>query len=377
MKLLHLFLLLVFGLSLTITVQAQDIDDDMYFVSNKKAAKTTAKSQNNYTTSTVVRQTVPAQVDTDASADYHTGQLRDVDDYNRRGNSASNGQVVAKLVNDTLYVYSNDSTEQKTYVYGDESDPNSKYYEDENYYEDDYTYASRLNRYHRVHFIDPWYWDYCYGWYDPWYDPWYGWYAPYYRHGYYSWYDWGWGWRYSPGWGWGYPVYYHHYPVYHGGVYAHRPITEAYRNGGQRSASYSSRGNRISGRSVTARNSRNSSYTRSLETSRRGGVVRDDNQSAVSRGARANSTRNTVTSRSERSVSRSESSRSNESSRSTTNSSRSSSMSSSSRGGSFGGGSFGGGSRGGSFGGGGGGFGGGSRGGSFGGGGGGSRGGRR
>ena len=47
---------------------------------------------------------------------------------------------------------------------------------------DDYTYASRLGRYHRVVFVDPWYWDYCYGWYDPWYDPWYGWYAPYYRH---------------------------------------------------------------------------------------------------------------------------------------------------------------------------------------------------
>ena len=127
MKLLHLFLLFVFGL--TVSVQAQDIDDDMYFVSNKKkATKSTVKTQKNYTTSTFATKTDTAEDDAEANADYHTGQLRDVDDYNRRGNKASNGQVVAKLVNDTLYVYSNDSTEQKTYVYGEESESNGKYY---------------------------------------------------------------------------------------------------------------------------------------------------------------------------------------------------------------------------------------------------------
>ena len=358
MKLLHLFLLLVFGL--TVSVQAQDIDDDMYFVSNKKkATKSTVKTQKNYTTSTFATKTDTAEDDAEANVDYHTGQLRDVDDYNRRGNKASNGQVVAKLVNDTLYVYSNDSTEQKTYVYGEEPESNGKYYEDENYYEDDYTYASRLGRYHSVLFVSPWYWDYCYGWYDPWYDPWYGWYAPYYRHGFYSWYDWGWGWHYYPTWGyaWGYSGYYHHHPVYHyhggyyGGGVSHRPsVSKPYYYGGHRPSGTISQVGRTSGSQGNIRSdARTDVY--------RGGSSRGGRQPVTREGYTPRSER-TSTSRSTRNATSTETSNRgfNQSSRSTDSyRSSSSSSSSSSRSSSMSSGSFGGGSRGGSFGGGGGG----------------------
>jgi hypothetical protein len=334
-------------LGITINVNAQDIDDDMYFVSSKKKAAKKASSKSSSQNVVPVKVVKPVYDNDDANVDFHTGQLRDVDDYNRRGNS--NGQVVTRLVNDTLYVTTLDSTQQQqTYVYGNANDGKGKYYEDDNYYEDDYTYAYRLGRYHSVHFVDPWYWDYCYGWYDPWYDPWYGWYAPYYRHGYYSWYDWGWGWHYYPSYSWSYPGYHNHYPIYHGGVY-HHSVNPAYRYGGQSSKSYSSRGNRTY-----------NSVSRSNRTSTEGrvNVTRDRNlRNGSERSESTRGSRNGYTPRTDRSNSRTESSRTyNQSSRSNDSyRSSSSSSRSSSSGGSFGGGSFGGGSRGGSFGGGGGG----------------------
>ena len=289
MKFLYLFLLSVLGLSAT--VHAQDIDDDMYFVSSKKkAAKSAAKTAKSKTTYSDVSRMATFDEYDDANVDYHTGQLRDVDDYNRRGNVVSNGQVVAKLVNDTLYVFSNDSTSQQVLTYGNEYGTGDKYYKDDNYYEDDYTYTSRLGRYHSVHFIDPWYWDYTFGWYDPWYDPWYGWYAPYYRHGYYSWYDWGW--YYRPSWSftWGGYI---HYPLHHhhGGI-THHPTSLPNRYGGQRMAGYASRGNRT-GLSVPSRSDRNSVSTRGNVSSRQGNV-------------RTTSTERTATSRSDRGISRGE-----------------------------------------------------------------------
>jgi len=355
MKFLYLFLLSVLGLSAT--VHAQDIDDDMYFVSSKKkAAKSAAKTVKNKTAYSDVSRMVTSDEYDDANVDYHSGQLRNVDDYNRRGNAVSNGQVVAKLVNDTLYVFTNDSTSQKTYVYGSENKSDSIYYDDENSYYDDYVLTSRLGRYHSVHFIDPWYWDYCYGWYDPWYDPWYGWYAPYYRHGYYSWYDWGW--HYRPSWSYTWGGYIHHPPYHHHGGISHHPTNLPYRYGGQRMAGYASRGNRT-GMTVPSRSDRNSVSTRGNVSSRQGNVRSTTERNTISRSDRG-------ISRGERGSSRTESvSRTYESSRSSSSSSRSSSY----------GGGFGGGSRGGSFGGGS--FGGGSRGGGFGGGGGGARGGRR
>lgn len=330
-------------LGVTVSVHAQDVDDDMYFVSSKK--KASKKTSSNTSTQNIVKVVRTAETN-DGDVDFHTGQLRDVDDYNRRGNS--NSQVVARLVGDTLYVTSVDSTNQEqTYVYGKDGKADS--YEDENYYEDDYIYTSRLGRYHRVHFVDPWYWDYCYGWYDPWYDPWYGWYAPYYRHGYYSWYDWGWGWHYYPTWGysWSYPVY-HHYP-YYGGVYRPRVNNNIYRNGGNRMGGYIS-GNRNVSRHGNIRTNGTRDYS---SRNSRGNVTRDGytprSERTPTRTDRT-STRSerTTTTRSDRgSSSRVESTpRSSRSSDSYRSSSSMSSRSSSS-GGSFGGGSRGGGSFGG------------------------------
>ena len=346
MKWYYLYLLMF--LSITVSVNAQDIDDDMYFVSSKKKATNKVSSKSASQNVVPVKVVKPVQ-GKEVDVDFHTGQLRDVDDYNRRGNN--NSQVVARLVNDTLYVSTLDSTnQQQTYIYGKEKDGKNSYYEDDNYYEDDYIFTYRLGRYHRVHFIDPWYWDYAYGWYDPWYDPWYGWYAPYYRHGYYSWYDWGWGWHHHPRWGygWSYPEYHHHHG-YYGGGFTYRPrVTQPTHYGGHRPSGSISRTGRTSAGQGNIRTDGN----RSISSSRGGyrePVTRDGYTPRSQRGS-SNST-----SRSDRSSTRTDNnSRTyNQSSRSTD--SYRSSSSSSSRSSSMGGGSFGGGSRGGSFGGGGGG----------------------
>ena len=339
MKFLYLFLLSVWGLSAT--VHAQDIDDDMYFVSSKKkAAKSAAKTAKNKTVYTDVSEIDVSEDYEDANVDYHTGQLRDVDDYNRRGNLVNNGQVVAKLVNDTLYVFSNDSTSQKTYVYGSEAESGSNYYDDDNSYYDDYVLTSRLGRYHSVHFIDPWYWDYCYGWYDPWYDPWYGWYAPYYRHGFYSWYDWGWYHRHSwsLGWGCSYPPY-HHHSVYPGGGFnngsvSYRPVYTNYRNGGLRQGSYTGRGNRNSNTSVVTRYPRNSSTDGTRQE-----ISRRSRDNTLSRGSRVTTNSEGVNSRAERGTIRNESTtrNSSQSTRSSRETYSTPSRSSSSSMGSFGG----------------------------------------
>ena len=321
-------------LGMTVSVNAQDIDDDMYFVSSKKKA---SKRTSSNTSAQNIAKVVRTVEENDDDVDFHTGQLRDVDDYNRRGNN--NSQVVARIVNDTLYVTTLDSTnQQQTYVYGKDGKKDS--YQDENYYEDDYIYSSRLGRYHRVHFVDPWYWDYCYGWYDPWYDPWYGWYAPYYRHGFYSWYDWGWGWHYYPTWGysWSYPVY-HHYP-YYGGVYRPRVNNNIYRNGGNRTGGY------ISGnRSVTRHGNVRTGGTRDYSSrTSRGTVTRDGYVPRSERTSTRNERTSTRTDRvSTRVESTPRSSRGSDTYRSSSMPSRSSSSGGSFGGGSRGGGSFGGG----------------------------------
>lgn len=178
-------------LSVPLVLNAQTVDDDMYFVPSKKKA-TETKTTVSQTSQPTMRQTLRVPVShVDTVADYHTGALRDVDDYNRRGTKMS-----ARLEGDTLYL--DTIAERRAPAYRDYDDEG--YYDDYGYYDDDYIYSSRLMRYRGYHFYDPFMWDFCYGWYDPWYDPWYGWYGPYYRHGFYSWYDWGWGWHHRPGW---------------------------------------------------------------------------------------------------------------------------------------------------------------------------------
>ena len=254
-------------------LHAQGIDDDMYFVPSKKKTsrtQTTIRNDKEFLDA-------DAEMDGDAEADYHTGALRDVDDYNRRGKSRD-GRVVTRLVNDTLYVSTSDSTENAYVMQPEEEAPD--YVFTDRYYDDDFYYTSRLSRYRGIRFYDPFVWDICYGWYDPWYDPWYGWYGPYYRHGYYSWYDWGWGWNYRPGWGgyWYAPVYYTDYR--HSGSYMPS------RNGGQRAASYTSRGSRLAGNQRGGERAVYTATRRGLSDGTRSGSssVRDGRMDNTSRG---------------------------------------------------------------------------------------------
>ena len=211
-------------MSLPLVLVAQNEDDDMYFVPNKKAAKTEKVlnedklSRKNYTTMKRSADTnVGEKLNTETDVQYYTGNLRDVDEYNRR--YSENSSLKARMVNDTLYIERETEEEANAFA----SEDRHGYYADDCYYDDDFYYTSRLIRYHGRHFYDPFMWDYCYGWYDPWYDPWYGFYGPYYRYGYYSWYSWGWGWHHRPGWIWGWgcgsPIYHPHYPPHHG----HKP----------------------------------------------------------------------------------------------------------------------------------------------------------
>ena len=230
-------------------------DDDMYFVPKKKSKAQSVKTASRAPSRTVravhVNSTEDASADT--TADYHVGDLRDVDEYNRRGSSSES--VTARMSGDTLYVTSSDG--KVTAYTGDggetevQTQDNDNYYGD-NYYDDDFHYSARLHRYHGYYYRDPFFWDYTYGWYDPWYDPWYGWYAPYYRYGYISWYSWGWGWHCHPGWdmAWGHHGCYRDHMHHHGFAYnhglPHRTLSNPAMNG-------VARGNRVGSSSVAFR----------------------------------------------------------------------------------------------------------------------------
>ena len=163
---------------LAVCFNASAQDDDMYSFSSKK------KGQQTTTVSTQSSSHSNYEDEGDANADYHTGQLRDVDEYNRRGPAGQPGAPSYQMKGDTLLVTT--SPQQQEMSGYDEG-----YYAgySDGFNDGDFYYTSRLARYRSFRLYDPYMWDYCYGWYDPWYDPWYGWYAPYYRYGYYSWYD--------------------------------------------------------------------------------------------------------------------------------------------------------------------------------------------
>lgn len=303
--------------------------DDMYFVPSK------AKKAEEKVEKKVVERVVDPAPETEAEeADYHSGSLRDVDEYNRRGSR----QVLARLDGDTLYVQQADTLPDKEYLVR---------YQDEDYYadsefRDDYYYAMRLHRYHGFYYRDPFLWDVCFGWYDPWYDPWYGWYGPYYRFGWCAWDSWGWGWGYHyPGWchGWG-PGWHHGWvPTPHR---PYRPGGSALANRGYRAGSGLAGGSSVrGGRTATSTVSRSSAMSglrssRMLNSTRvatDATNVRVPSRTVTSRGARVGtSSRSSL-------PTTSSSSRSSRSSMPTVSSSSRGSMGS----GSFGGGSFGGG----------------------------------
>ena len=335
-------------LALPVWVVSQTVDDDIYFVPGKKSAKQTVKLNSASSSTSAAGKSatysVPAESDeAQADADFHTGKLRDVDDYNRRG------QVLTRLSGDTLYVMT-DSLQEKSYVLGDRSDQvydEGRYYDD-GYYDDDYYYTSRLHRYHGYRFYDPFLWDYYYGWYDPWYDPWYGWYGPHFRLGYYSWFGWGWGWGHYPYW----DVAWHHHGPHH---YGHGPG----RPGRVQPMNHFNLGNRTStnaGRYLTNTNPRGGrgnwtagSRSTRTQTATRGTIgtrgTAGSSRSVRIQASQPSSRSSVTTQRGSRSVSSSRSSVTQSRSVSTpSRSSSSPSISSGSRGGGFGGGgSFGGG----------------------------------
>ncbi len=178
-------------------------DDDMYSFSSKK--KTQKSTQQTVTART------QTSLDYDEEADYHTGQLRDVDEYNRRGPAysepATEGTASYRLSGDTLYVSSEPSI-------GYDAGYSDGY--QDGFYDGDFTYTSRLARYRGYRMDDPFYWDYYYSWYDPWYS----WHSPFY-YNYIGWNGWG------ISWGWYRPYYYSswdygwYHPHYYGGYYHH------------------------------------------------------------------------------------------------------------------------------------------------------------
>lgn len=198
-------------------------NDDMYFVSSKKKVQ-----EKNVASSSSRKAKTASPWDDAEEVDYHSGSLRDVDEYNRRGGTQR--QVMARLQGDTLYVDSPDSLQEKEYLLRYEEN-----YAVDEPYNDDYYFSTRLSRYHGFYHYDPFMWDVCFGWYDPWYDPWYGFYGPYYRHGWFSWYSWGWGWGHCHlGWHHGWGPGWHHGWAPAAPPRPHRPGGSAVANGGGR-----------------------------------------------------------------------------------------------------------------------------------------------
>ena len=73
----------------TIAIMAQDDDDEMYFGRKSKNDKTVQSDKKQQTRRVVVEYEDDVTQPSNGEADYHTGTLRDVDEYNRRGRRTS------------------------------------------------------------------------------------------------------------------------------------------------------------------------------------------------------------------------------------------------------------------------------------------------
>ena len=154
-------------------------EDDMYFVPKKSKTTQTATSATQATGP--ARQTVPARRVTEQPAEYYTGPLRDVDEYNRRTPTGRN--VTINTETDTFQVDESQLTLNEKGQYVLSPGVTGLNEEPAPLYDDDYAYSARLARFHGYGYY-PWY-----SIYDPWYDPWY--YDPWYY---------GWGGYYGGGW---------------------------------------------------------------------------------------------------------------------------------------------------------------------------------
>lgn len=223
-------------------VSAQSVDDDLYYTPKKSKQKTT--------TTTVKEPVKEVKVSSGGQVNVWApnastvvvrdkkGNVRDVDEYNRRYSAQENK---FSMENDTLYIDEREDSDLRgEWIDGFEGS------------QDDYEYAVRLIRFQNPRYAipvsSPLYWDIVYAQsYVPWdwnvYDDgmyayifptfsnrlWWDWrfnsfgswgwgwnswrYSPYYSWG------WGWNWGYGPSWGWG--GWYD--PFYHNHWYAHGP----------------------------------------------------------------------------------------------------------------------------------------------------------
>ncbi|MBQ8361144.1 MAG: hypothetical protein IJX44_04260 [Bacteroidaceae bacterium] len=278
------------------TLVAQSVDDDLYFVP-KKEKKTTSRGTDE--TSPAYRmesdRSTPAEVSfssgevrvsssspvvvTDAS-----GVARDVDEYNRRY-SYSNTE---EPVNDTLYIEDvEEVADEGEWVNGFSGT------------EDDYEYATRLIRFRSprvaVPVSSPLYWDIVYAWpvsdWNVYTDGFYAYAFPTISNPvWWSWrmdpwhwnYSWGWhgGWGFSFGWGapwydpwyspWHYHAHYHHHHPHHG----FGPVWGGggHIGGGWRKGFYYDNRPRMASRSNAPRGNRYETGVRAIRGNDRGGA---------------------------------------------------------------------------------------------------------
>ncbi len=188
-----------------VLAMAQNTEDDLYFVPKKKTTTTQAVTTTTVPTETAYNTPVSTVVVKDVK-----GNVRDVDEYNRRYTSRDN---TFSMENDTLYIEEKPLSERGEWVNGFEGS------------QEDYEYAMRIVRFRNPRYAipmsSPLYWEVVSGAFPSWdwnvYDD--GLYAyliPTYTNPLW----WNWRWNYSFGWGWGAPWYYGwYYPGYWGGWY--------------------------------------------------------------------------------------------------------------------------------------------------------------
>ena len=223
----------LFALCLPWALSAQSVDDDLYYVPSKKKEEKTEKKKTPAADAVVVKTNAPTTVyaspgNTTIVVKDRKGNIRDVDEYNRRYDSKD---YDFSQENDTRYIdEKEDDGLDGEWVNGFDGS------------EDDYEYATRIIRFrnprYAISISSPLYWDVVYGlnpwdwnvytdglyayafptftnrlWWDWRYNS-YGWGGyPYYGWGWNSWYgpswSFGWGGWYGGGW-WGHHHHHHH-----------------------------------------------------------------------------------------------------------------------------------------------------------------------
>ncbi len=312
MSMKKIVFLSLFALCLPWTLVAQSVDDDLYYVPSKK--KKEVKQEKKVAEpmeEIVIKSDAPTTVyssrgNTTVVVKERKGNVRDVDEYNRRYDSRNNNFV---MENDTLYIEEKEQPELDGEWIGNRFEGS----------EDDYEYATRIIRFrnprYAISISSPLYWDVVYGlnsWeWNVYTDGLYAYAFPtftnrlwwnwrYNSHGWwggYPYYGWGWNSWYGPSWNFGYSWggwyggswwgYHHHYHPYNDGWYH----GGGYWKGSDRWSSGSVYTNRrSSGPSHVYRNSvgstrRSSQYINSGETVRRSMQNNQENVGQIRRSA--------------------------------------------------------------------------------------------